>query len=68
MTQEKRVIALLKKNKKRGVSPADFGRGFRLGAVIFDLRERGWDILTDRTRFLPSSMATYILIKAPRGE
>lgn len=40
-----KVLAKLKV-KRRGITFADFARGFRLGARVFDLREAGHRIVT----------------------
>jgi hypothetical protein len=66
MSQKMKVAHLLKKNKKKGVTPLDFPKGFRLSGYILLLRKSGWDINTDRTRFAPCTMATYTLIRAPK--
>lgn len=66
MSHELRVKHLLRK-KKKGISPLEFPTGFRLSARIRDLREKGWEINTDQTRFLPCKMATYTLISEPEN-
>lgn len=65
MSQVNKVLHLLRRNKSKGVSPMDFPKGFRLSHYILVLRKRGFDINTDRTRFSPSSMATYTIIREP---
>jgi hypothetical protein len=42
------VLKLLKARKNRGISFKDFPKGFRLASRIFDLRERGVGIITQR--------------------
>lgn len=62
-----RVLSMLKKRKKLGVTFDNFGRGFRLGARIFDLREAGYKILTIREKVSDEcTRARYVLQQEKR--
>ena len=67
MSQVNRIKELLRKRKGKGISPLDFPTGYRLSHCILVLRKRGYDINTDRTQFLPCTMATYTLIREPES-
>lgn len=56
--QVERVLNILKQKGHEGVTVHDFGKGFRLGARIYDLRQLGYDIMTCRVE---SKMARYVL-------
>lgn len=43
-----RVLNDLKKAKRKGVTFDDYAQGFRLGARIFDLRQLGHKIITQK--------------------
>lgn len=67
MSQVNRIKELLRKRKGKGISPLDFPTGYRLSGRISELRELGWVINTDQTRFAPCTMATYTLIREPES-
>jgi hypothetical protein len=43
-----KVLTALQQKKKSGITFDNFRVGFRLGAYIFDLRERGYKIITQK--------------------
>ena len=63
MTQAIKLLELLQKRKRAGVTFDDFPRGFRLAAVIFVLREKGHQIITHNEKLGECVRARYVLIK-----
>jgi EAL domain-containing protein (putative c-di-GMP-specific phosphodiesterase class I) len=60
-SEASRVLAKLKQNR-RGITFDDFGRGYRLGARIFDLRQAGFNIVTIKEALENGSQrARYVL-------
>lgn len=57
------VYAKLKDARSAGISVADFPKGFRLAARIYDLREMGYDIATVRPL---NKQARYVLLRQRR--
>jgi hypothetical protein len=55
---------MLKKAKCKGITVADFPKGYRLAARIGDLRDLDHDIITVRSG--RGGLARYILIKESR--
>lgn len=55
-----KTLALLRKRRKRGITPLDFPTGFRLSCYIMRLRERGYDIRTLESGI--GHLARYVLI------
>lgn len=64
MSQSERVLEKLKVKKRQGVSYDDFGKGFRLGARIFDLRRKGFVIETVPELVGEAIRARYVLLKS----
>lgn len=56
------VLELLKKKGNKGISFKDFPTGFRLAARILDLRQTGWDIITQREPMKNGWYARYTLM------
>lgn len=60
-----RVLSDLRKAKRKGVTFDNYAQGFRLGARIFDLRQLGHKIVTQKET-LPGDVvrARYVLLKS----
>lgn len=64
MPCEIKVLGMLKKLGKKGTTFNDYHVGFRLGAVIHKLRERGFKIVTmKQPKCNGGWYARYVLIK-----
>jgi len=64
MPCEIKVLGMLQRSGKKGTTFNDYHVGFRLGAVIFKLRERGFDIRTMKEpKHNGGWYARYVLIK-----
>jgi len=64
-----KVLSALRCNKRKGITFDDFRTGFRLAAVIFDLRELGYEIITHKEAISNGrNIARYVLIKERKGE
>ena len=46
MTKTETVLTKLQRRPVRGITALDFPKGFRLGARIYDLRYKGYMIVT----------------------
>lgn len=55
-----KTLALLRKKRKRGITPLDFPTGFRLSCYIMRLRNMGYDIRTLESGI--GQLARYVLI------
>lgn len=66
MSQIGKVLSLLRINRRAGVTPLDFPKGFRLSGYIFLLRKRGYDIVTQDSGI--GEMARYVLLKEPKRD
>ena len=61
LTKKQRVLKYLVENKQ-GITPLEalrmFG-SFRLGAIIFDLRKEGYNIITEDVRYVSKNGVSY---------
>ncbi len=59
-----KTLDALRKNKRKGITFDNFRTGFRLSAQIFNLRQLGYEILTERVDIGDDrKIAKYFLIK-----
>lgn len=64
MSAIQNVLNALRKAKAKGITPLDFPKAFRLGGRIYDLREKGFEIIT--SSFEDTRMARYVLKGEPQ--